>query len=55
MSTDPLPEGIDEYTDWFRRLPDEDVAEFCDLDAAAPLRWVEGIGWVEGEAASSLP
>ncbi len=51
MSADPLhlPHD-DEYAERFARLPDEDPAEFCDLAAAVPIRWVDGIGWVEDPA-----
>jgi hypothetical protein len=45
MSTDPLHLSDDEYAEWFARLPDEDPADFCDLTAAVPIRWVEGVGW----------
>lgn len=56
MSSDPLhrPEG-DEYAEWYDSLPVEDPADFCDLAKAVPMRFVEGVGFVEGDEALEVP
>jgi len=36
---------------WAAGLPDDDPAGMVDLDGGTPVRWVPGLGWLEGEAA----
>lgn len=38
-------QGLEE---WNRGLPVEDAAALVDSNAARPIRWVSGEGWVEG-------
>lgn len=41
----PLPEqGIEE---WFEALPPDDWSNVLDENAFRPVRWVEGVGFVE--------
>jgi hypothetical protein len=36
---------------WADALPADDVRAMVDLDAGAPVRWVPGVGWLEGDDA----
>ena len=44
-SAELAEQGLEE---WARDLPAEDSAALVDSNAARPIRWVPGEGWVEG-------
>lgn len=35
-------------TEWAQSLPVEDIADLVDPSAGIPVRWIPGVGWVEG-------
>jgi len=35
--------------DWARGMPEEDLAGMVEWSGGSPVRWVAGVGWVEGE------
>jgi hypothetical protein len=37
------------FDDWAGRLPKDSASDLVDLDAGAPVRWVQGEGWIEGD------
>ena len=37
------------FDEWAERLPDESASDLVDLEGGAPLRWVPGEGWIEGD------
>jgi hypothetical protein len=44
-SAELAEQGLEE---WTRGLPEEDAAALVDSNAGRPIRWVSGVGWVEG-------
>jgi hypothetical protein len=50
----PHPESADlagqGLTEWTNSLPEEDAEALVDNSAGTPVRWVPGVGWVEGHA-----
>jgi hypothetical protein len=44
-SAELAEQGLEE---WTCRLPEEDASALVDCNAARPIRWVSGEGWVEG-------
>lgn len=44
-SADLADEGLEA---WMRSLPEEDTNALVDINAGHPVRWVPGLGWVEG-------
>jgi Arc/MetJ-type ribon-helix-helix transcriptional regulator len=44
-SAELAEQGLEE---WTRDLPEEDVAALVDRNAGRPIRWVSGVGWVDG-------
>src|ERR1700683_4475959 len=50
----PHPESADlaeqGLAEWTHGLPEEDAEALVDNSAGTPVRWVPGVGWVEGHA-----
>jgi len=50
----PHPESADlaeqGLAEWARRLPEEDAEALVYGTSGTPVRWVPGVGWVEGRA-----